>query len=491
VIGTRLHRCISTIALLVGLNAGAPAAAPAAPVPAQSAGQESLAYPRVWKGDFDGMKKRRLIRMLVVYSKTFYFLDKARQRGATYEAGLELEKELNPTTRKSRTRPIRVVFIPTRRDQLLSALADGRGDIAAGNLTITPERQQTVDFTTPIVRNIEEILVTRRDAPAAKSIEELSGTSLFVRRSSSYFASLQALNSRLAAQRKAPVKVVLADENLEDEDILEMVNAGLVTATIVDSHLAEFWRQIFTNITLHSDVVVRSAGAISWAIRKNSPKLKATLDAFIVKHGIGKPTGNTLLRRYLQDTSWARHATAASDMQRFGDLAKYFRKYAQQYQFDWLLLIAMGYQESGLNQAARSRAGAIGVMQMMPKTAGSPSVNIRDIHLTEPNIHAGVKYLRVLVNEYFDDPGIDALNRQLFAFAAYNAGPTRIQQLRREAAARGLNANKWFDNVEVVAAKRIGRETVQFVSNVFKYYIAYKLSIERTEEREAAKKRPV
>jgi membrane-bound lytic murein transglycosylase MltF len=479
---------IPTIALMVGLNAGAPAGAAVVPVPAQSAGQQSLVYPRVWTGDLDGMKKRRLVRMLVVYSKTFYFLDKARQRGATYEAGVELEKELNPS-RKSSTRPIRVVFIPTRRDRLLSALAEGRGDIAAGNLTITLGREQTVDFTTPIARNINEILVTNRDAPAAQSVEDLSGTSLFVRRSSSYFASLQALNSRLAAQRKAPVQVVLADENLEDEDILEMVNAGLVTATIVDSHLAEFWRQIFTNITLHSEVVVRSAGAISWAIRENSPKLKATLDAFIVKHGIGKPTGNTLLRRYLQNTSWARDATAATEMQRFGDLAKYFRKYAEQYQFDWLLLIAMGYQESGLNQAVRSRAGAIGVMQMMPKTARSPSVNIRNIHLTEPNIHAGVKYLRFLVNEYFDDPAIDPLSRQLFAFAAYNAGPTRVQQLRREAAARGLDANKWFDNVEVVAAKRIGRETVQFASNVFKYYIAYKLSVERTEEREAAKKK--
>ena len=487
---TRLHRFILTIALAVELTAGAPAAAPAAAVPAQSAGQAGLAFSRTWKGDLDGMKKRRLIRMLVVYSKTFYFLDKARQRGATYEAGLELEKELNPT-RKSRTRPIRVVFIPTRRDQLLSALAEGRGDIAAANLTITPERRSMVEFTAPIARNIEEILVTRRDAPAIKSVEELSGTSVFVRRSSSYFASLEALNSRFAAQRKTLVKVVLADENLEDEDILEMVNAGLVAATIVDSHVAEFWRQIFTNITLQSAVVVRSEGAIAWAMRKNSPKLKATLDAFIVKHGIGKPTGNTLLRRYLQDTKWARSATAASDMQRFGDLAKYFQKYAEQYQFDWLLLIAMGYQESGLNQAVRSRAGAIGVMQMMPKTARSPSVNIRDIHLTEPNIHAGVKYLRVLVDEYFDDPGIDALNRQLFAFAAYNAGPTRTQQLRREAAAQGLDANKWFDNVELVAAKRIGRETVQFVSNVFKYYIAYKLSVERTEEREAAKKKPV
>lgn len=441
----------------------------------------------MWKGDLDGMKKRRLVRMLVVYSKTFYFLDKARQRGATYEAGLELERELN-STRKSRTRPIRVVFIPTRRDRLLSALAEGRGDIAAGNLTITPERQQQVEFTTPIARNIEEILVTNRDAPAARSLEEISGTSVFVRRSSSYFASVQALNARFAAQRKAPVKVILADENLEDEDILEMVNAGLVTATIVDSHVAQFWRQIFTKITLQSSVVVRSEGAIAWAIRKNSPKLKATLDAVIAKHGIGRSTGNTLLRRYLQDTKWARNATTASEMQRFGELAKYFQKYGKEYRFDWLFLIAMGYQESGLNQAVRSRAGAVGVMQMMPRTARSPSVNIRDIHLVDPNIHAGVKYLRVLVDEYFDDPTIDALNRQLFAFAAYNAGPTRMQQLRKEAAAQGLDANKWFENVELVAARRVGRETVQYVSNVFEYYVAYKLSVERTQEREAAKK---
>lgn len=479
---------------MVGLNAGAlPSTAPAAPAPpvtAQSAGQESFDYPRAWKGDFDGMEKRRLIRILVVYSKTFYFLDKARQRGVTYEAGMELEKELNPT-RTSRTRPIRVVFIPTRRDQLLTALAEGRGDIAAANLTITPERERMVAFTTPISRTIDEILVTSRGAPVAKSVEDLSGTSVFVRRSSSYYASLQALNARLAAQRKAPVQVVLADENLEDEDILEMVNAGLVTATIVDSHVAVFWRQIFTNLTLQPDVVVRNDGDIAWAIRKNSPKLKAALDAFIVKHGIGKPTGNTLLRRYLQDTKWARNAAAATDMQRFGELAQYFQKYAQQYQFDWLLLIAMGYQESGLNQSVRSRVGAVGVMQMMPKTARSPSVNIRNIHLTEPNIHAGTKYLRVLVDQYFDDPAIDALNRQLFAFAAYNAGPTRMQQLRKEAKAQGLDSTLWFGNVEEVAAKRIGRETVQFVSNVFKYYVAYKLSIERTEEREAAKKKPV
>ena len=478
----------------MGIHAGAlPAAAPAAPITpatAQSGTQQSLAYPRALKGDFDAMKKRRLIRILVVYSKTFYFLDKARQRGLTYEAGMELEKELNPT-RTSRTRPIRVVFIPTRRDKLLSALAEGRGDIAAANLTITRERQQTVAFTTPIARNTDEILVTGRGAPVAKAAEELSGASVFVRRSSSYVASLQALNSRLAAQRKAPVQVVLADENLEDEDILEMVNAGLVTATIVDSHIAEFWRQIFPNITLQPDVVVRNDGDIAWAIRKNSPKLKATLDAFIARHGIGKPTGNTLLRRYLQDTKWARNAAAATEMQRFGELARYFQKYAKQYQFDWLLLIAMGYQESGLNQSVRSRVGAVGVMQMMPKTARSPSVNIRNIHQTEPNIHAGTKYLRVLVDQYFNDPAIDALNRQLFAFAAYNAGPTRMQQLRKEAAAQGLDSTLWFGNVEEVAAKRIGRETVQFVSNVFKYYVAYKLSIERTEEREAAKKKPV
>ena len=440
-----------------------------------------------WTDDFDGMKDRRLVRMLVAYSKTFYFIDKGTQRGSTYELGMLLEKALNAGT-KDRARPIRVVFIPTSRDQLLPALAAGRGDIAAANLTITPERLELVDFSAPIAGDVSEILVTPAGTTAPASAEGLSGAKVHVRRSSSYYSSLVRLNTRLKALGKAPVEIVPADENLEDEDILEMVNAGLIPATIVDSHIATFWKQIFETIELHPDVRVREGGEVAWAIRKDSPQLKQVVDTFIAKNRKGSATGNDILNRYLKSTKWVKNATADADMKRLREVTDLFKKYSDQYGFDWLLVAAQGYQESGLDQSTRSRVGAIGVMQVMPATARDRNVNIPNIHELEPNIHAGVKYLRFMVNEYFDDPGIDRVNRHLFAFASYNAGPNRIQRLRRVAADEGLDPNKWFNNVEVVVAREVGRETVQYVSNIYKYYLAYKLVVEQTREREAAKK---
>ena len=440
-----------------------------------------------WTDDFDGMKDRRLVRMLVAYSKTFYFIDKGTQRGSTYELGMLLEKALNAGT-KDRARPIRVVFIPTSRDQLLPALAAGRGDIAAANLTITPERLELVDFSAPIAGDVSEILVTPAGTTAPASAEGLSGAKVHVRRSSSYYSSLVRLNTRLKALGKAPVEIVPADENLEDEDILEMVNAGLIPATIVDSHIATFWKQIFETIELHPDVRVREGGEVAWAIRKDSPQFKQVVDAFIAKNRKGSATGNDILNRYLKSTKWVKNATADADMKRLREVTDLFKKYSDQYGFDWLLVAAQGYQESGLDQSTRSRVGAIGVMQVMPATARDRNVNIPNIHELEPNIHAGVKYLRFMVNEYFDDPGIDRVNRHLFAFASYNAGPNRIQRLRRVAADEGLDPNKWFNNVEVVVAREVGRETVQYVSNIYKYYLAYKLVVEQTREREAAKK---
>jgi len=466
-----------------------PAAAPAPPAePAPPAAKPADAVAGgAWTGDFDGMRQRRLVRMLVVYSKTFYFIDKGTQRGATYELGTLLEKTLN-AAHKDRARPIRVIFIPTSRDELLTGLAAGRGDIAAANLTITPERRELVDFSTPLAGDVSEILVTAPGAAVPASAEALSGQSVHVRRSSSYYSSLVALNARLKAIGKPPVRIVPADENLEDEDILEMVNAALIPATVVDSHIANFWKQIFENIRLHPDVRLREGGEIGWAIRKNSPQLKQVVDAFIAKNRKGSAMFNDILNRYLKSTKWVKNATSEAELKRFREVTELFKKYAGQYGFEWLLVAAQGYQESGLDQSIRSPVGAIGVMQVMPATAKDPNVNIPNIHETAPNIHAGVKYLRFLVDQYFDEPGIDAVNRQLLAFASYNAGPNRIQRLRQVAADEGLDPNKWFGNVELVVAREVGRETVQYVSNIYKYFLAYRLIVEQAAERNQASK---
>jgi membrane-bound lytic murein transglycosylase MltF len=152
---------------------------------------------------------------------------------------------------------------------------------------------------------------------------------------------------------------------------------------------------------------------------------------------------------------------------------------------DFLLMLAQGFQESGLDHTVKSPVGAVGVMQVMPATG--KELKVGDIGQLENNVHAGVKYMRFVIDEYYKDEPMDDLNKGLFAFASYNAGPNRMRQLRAEAQKRGLNPNLWFNNVERIASERIGRETVTYVANIYKYYIAYRLSIEEMQQRQKAK----
>jgi membrane-bound lytic murein transglycosylase MltF len=452
----------------------------ATPLPA---GLAPLVEP--FKGDLDGMLKRRVIRVLTVQSPVLYSVDKGREVGLTYEAAKAFEKWLNEKA-GNKAAAVHVIAIPVARDRLIPWLVEGRGDIAAAQLTITPEREKQVDFSVPVATGVTEVLVTGPDAPPASSIDELSGRELYVRPSSSYAEHLRVLNARFEREGKAPVKIVAADENLETGDILEMVSAGLVPATVADSVTADLYTQIFPNLRKNSDVASRPQ-EIGWAFRKNSPKLAAEVNAFLKPRGQGTLAGNVLINKYLKTTKWVRNARSDEDRRRFLSMVELFREYAGRYDMDYLLVAAQAYQESGLDQSKRSRAGAIGVMQVMPATARDKAVNIRDIEKLENNIHAAVKYNRWMMDNFYNEPGITPLNKELLAFASYNAGPGRVASLRREAKARGLDPNKWFNNVELVAAKRIGRETVTYVSNIYKYYLAYQLMVQGEKRRREAK----
>jgi membrane-bound lytic murein transglycosylase MltF len=430
------------------------------------------------------MIERRLIRVLVTYSKTHYFVDQGTQRGLTYDLGRMFEDDLNKKLKKKHVR-VHVVFVPVARDELIPALLEGRGDIAAANLTITPDRMKQVDFTNPHYMNVSEVVVTGPGAEPISNVEDLSGREVYVRKSSSYHESIQKLNADLKKQRKAPAKVKLAPEEIEIEDILEMVNAGLVKITIADNHIAEFWKQIFKKIVLLPQAAVRHGGQIAPMIRKNSPQLKAELNEFFARYPEGSKTRNILLQKYLKNTKFAREATSEEEIDKFEAMVDFFRKYGDKYALDYVLMIAQGYQESRLDQNAKRPVGAIGVMQVMPATG--KDMKVGDITKLEPNIHAGVKYIRFMMNQFYADEPMDPLNKGLITFASYNAGPGRVSQLRKEAAKRGLDPNKWFNNVEVIAAEKVGRETVQYVSNIYKYYLAYKMVMEQREEREKAK----
>ena len=445
-------------------------------------------YAEQWTGDLDEMETQRLIRVLTVYGLGRYYLDKGRENGLTYELFRAFEDFINKRMGKGHVR-VHVVFIPVARDELLTGLIEGRGDIAAAGLTITPEREALVDFTKPLTKEISEVLVTGPSAPEVSSINNLSGQTIYSRRSSSYRSSLDQLNSRFRDEGRPEIELLDISEHLEDADILEMVNAGLLAWAVVDSYKARIWSGVFDGLKVHADIVFSTGGRIGVAVRKNSPLLLSELNEFMKSYRQGTLHGNMLINRYLKNFDFAQNALDASDYQRFQDLADIFEKYGEQYGIDYLMVAAQGYQESGLDQNAKSGAGAIGIMQLLPTTAADKNVGIPDITDSESNIHAGIKYLDFIRNRYFNDPEIDRFNQTLFAFAAYNAGPARVAKLRTKAAQLGYDPNIWFDNVEVIAARDIGRETVQYVANILKYYVGYRLSIQQQVKRGEERKK--
>ena len=429
-----------------------------------------------WTGDFDGMVKRRTIRILTPYSKTHYFIDRGIQRGIVYDSGMKLEEDVNKLLKTTPATKIHVVFVPTSRDALYQSLVDGRGDIISANVAVTPEREKLVDFTVPGRTNVNQIVVTGPGAPPIKTLDDLAGKQVSVRDKGLQFDYLTELNARFTKEGKAGIVIKTLPTALEDEDILEMVNSGLVKITVADDMIAEFWKMILPELSLRPEAVVRSGGAVAWAVRKNSPKLLATLNPLVSANKQGSLFGNELLRKYLKNTKFAKSATSEAEIKKFRALVDLFRKYGDKYDLDYVLMIAQGYQESQLNQNAKSHVGAIGVMQVMPATG--KELKVGDIKEVDANVHAGVKYIRFMVDQYFANEPMDRLNKGLFAFAAYNCGPARVRQLRKEAQTRGLNPNVWFNNVERIASERIGRETVTYVSNIYKYYIAYTLTLE-------------
>jgi membrane-bound lytic murein transglycosylase MltF len=439
---------------------------------------------RPFTGDLDEMVKRRLIRAGVVFNKTQYFVERGQQRGLVYDAFVRFEEELNKQYKTGQLK-VHVAFVPMQRDQLFKALQDGKVDLVAAALTVTPEREKLARFSKPTRTAVAEVVVAGSGVAPVKTPEDLSGRQVFIRRSSSYYESVTALNTRLAAAGRPPVVIKEAPEALEDEDLLEMVNAGLVELTIVDDFMAEFWTQVFTSLQVFESAAVRTGGTIAVGMRKNSPQLQKAVNAWIDKYGPRTAFGNLMDRAYLQRADYVKRAGDEAERKKFEGIVHLFRTYADKYRLDFLLMAAQGYQESRLDQQARSHVGAIGVMQVMPGTGKDMAVG--DIKQLEPNIHAGVKYVRFMMDQFFKDEPMDDINKALMTFASYNAGPGRVRGLRREAERRGLNPNVWFGNVERIASERIGRETVQYVSNIYKYYVAYRLLLERKQAREGAK----
>jgi len=436
-------------------------------------------------GDLDEMAKARSIRAMVVVNPVGFFYKAGRPQGIQYEALQEFERFVNQQLKTGKF-PVKIVFLPMRSDQFEPALTQGLGDIIAQGVVITPDRQRRVAFSLPIQKNVSQVVVTGSSLDNISSFDQLAGQPIYVNPVTTYYDNLKKVSDAQKNAGKPTLDIQAADKDLFDDDLIEMVNAGLIPATVTTRGRAELWAKVMPNIKPHLDLVVASEGETAWVMRKNNPRFKELVDEFVKGHAVGTSFGNTLFRRYLQNTKWIRNSTSTEELQKFNAYAQFFKKYSAEYNFDYLMMAAQGYQESLLDQGKKSNAGAVGVMQVIPKFAAARPINIPNVGDADGNIHAGVKMMRNIADTYFNDPGIDQVNKTLFTFASYNAGPNRIVRLRKKAQADALDPNKWFGNVELEVAKEVGQETVTYVSNIYKYYVAYKLTTESKKQRAAS-----
>jgi membrane-bound lytic murein transglycosylase MltF len=478
-----LRTAVACAALLV--TGTLQAQAPAAPSKPRALTVEAITE-RKFVGDFDKMLERRHIRVLVPYSRTLYFNDKGTQRGVTADVMREFEQYLNRKyAKQTGKRPITVVMIPTTRDEMFDDIVGGQGDIAAGNLSITESRLKKVDFAyLPDLPGNNEVIATGPKSPQLASLDDLAGKTIHMRKVESYRETVNQLSDRFAKEGKPRIRIVDLPDALEDEDKLEMLAVGLLELIVIDDWKGKTWAPVLKDIKVREDLALKKDVKTGWAIRKDSPKLKAEIEEFL-QHA--RKTTSLEARKQLAMSRAKRfkNNTTDAELKRFNETVALFTKYGGQYNFDPLMLAAQGYQESQLNQGAKSQVGAIGIMQVMPATG--KELRVGDITVAENNIHAGTKYMDQLMTKYFPDAKFSDVDRPLFAFASYNAGPGRISQMRKEAEKRGLNPNVWFNNVEIVTAEKVGIETTTYVRNIYKYYVAYTLTTATMQQQQKAR----
>jgi membrane-bound lytic murein transglycosylase MltF len=439
-------------------------------------------------GDLDEMLKRRFIRVLVVADRSSIMFDGAQMRGPMYDLLREFEAAVNKKYKTGKA-PVSLLFLPVDRDHVVDAFAQGKGDIIGKPVAIEEEWKKYGDFTDPMRQNISYVVVTGPKSPTVSKLEDLSGKEVYIHKLSTFYLAVQKLNARFKAEGRPPVLVKEADPNLGEDDILEMVNAGIIGMTVARDLTADFWAKIYTDLHPHPEIVVASGESSAIGVRKNCPQLVAALNEFLKDHRVGTSYGNAVLNKYLKDTKWVKNSLEEGELKKFSGMVKLFQRYGDQYSLPYLLVAAQAYQESGLNQTLRNPSGAMGVMQIKPETAAGPPISIPNVHLVDKNIEAGVKYLRYMIDHYYKDEPMDQVHKGLFAIASYNAGPAKIASLRRMAKDEGLDPNKWFNNVELIASREIGRETTQYVSNIFKYYLAYNMVTEQRAKARQAKER--
>jgi membrane-bound lytic murein transglycosylase MltF len=437
--------------------------------------------PKIWSGSYSEMIGRGEIRMAVPYDRTIYINDKGTPRGLSIEISKGLAKWINTKyASQLKGKSISIKLVPTIGAELLNSLTSGRADIAVGDIGLYDPIPNSQDFIVNHASRVEqEVLVTGPSSLPLKRMTDLSGHTVYGSRNTNFQTTLRALNEELRRDGKPPVNLISPLGDLDDEDLLEMLNAGLIQYVIVGDWKFKLWQSIYKNIVMHEELSVKDVGWIGWVVRSNNQDLNDDLLEFCQSNDFEKSRLAFRQEDYKEHLKGLKDPIDKTAWARFESMRSLFNRFGAEYKLNPLFIASLGFQETLLNQSAVSAVGAIGVMQLMPATG--MSLGVGDIHLLEPNIHAGADYMNQLISKYFPDAQFDGNNRSLFAVASYNIGPNNVAKARDQAKQVGFDPNRWFGNVEFIATERMGYEPMIYVRNVYKYFMSYRLKLKEIE----------
>ena len=428
--------------------------------------------PQAWQAtdtvrDLAEIRRSGVLRVLVNQSRNSSGEIKGEAIGVEYVRLRAFEQYLN---RSAKGPAIRLKMIPKAKDQLLGALQRGEGDLVAPGELLPLGTARQVSRSRAVVDAVEMVLVSRQGGPRYKSFEQLSGRSVALSAGSAAGSALEDINQKLLLAGRSPIVIEWVDPTLAVEDVLEMVQAGVYPATVVEQTIAKRWAKVLPKLRVESRLTLGKAADMHWFLRKDASMLHASVDRFLLQYS-APANQDAAFERVYRRLYRVQYPLDRTGRQRLEKVRPTLQLHAQQQEIDWLNLAALAFKESTLNPSARGSSGATGLMQVTPATARS--MGVTDISKLDNNVLASAKYLANIRRKYFASPRLNERERMAFVLAAYNLGPQRVQALRAEARRQGLNPDQWFFQVERIAMSTLGMGVVSYVNAVNKYYLAY------------------
>lgn len=417
--------------------------------------------------DWNDIVQHGRLRMLTMNNPASYFMWRGELMGFDLDLIEKFAKQHNLHVS---------VILKDNISDLITALERGEGDVIAASLTQSPERQaQGLMFSRPYLK-VSEQLVGRTNSTPINTLDDLADRPIGINPSTVFFSRLQQL------KQQHPNLNLQTYQDTDTESLINDLIDGQFYATVVDSHLLAIEQAHRDDVSVLLELNEQSN--IAWGLRNNQPQLQQHLNKFIKKHYRGL-FYNVTYNKYFKNnrrmkTHQAHRVVKGEDLSPFDHLVK---PMAKKYGMDWRLVTAQMYQESKFNPNAKSFAGALGLMQVMPRTA--KEMGYKDLHQPANAIEAGVAYMQWLEGRF---PGhLDFQERLYFTLAAYNAGAGHVRDARRLAKQQGLDPNRWFDNVEramLLLAKPEyykkarfgyvrGSEPVHYVKSIQQRYLGY------------------